>query len=99
MLLTDEVNVEMATIFLLEQSYLSVNEITYGSEESIDVLGVCVDDDVADVALFDFTQDLSVGVFGRLSDVHLHVLGWWRSYQVLQPDQPLNIKIYAKIYY
>lgn len=65
------------TICSYGRSYLSANEVTYGPEEGIDVLRVCVNDDVADVALLDFAQDLTIGVLRCLSDVYFHVLGWW----------------------
>ena len=53
----------------------------------VDVVGTRVDDDVADVALPHFPQDLAVGGRRRLADVHLDVLGRRRAHQILKPDQ------------
>ena len=46
--------------------------ITYGSEEGFDVFCSRVDDDVADVALFDLAQHLTVRAHRPLSNVNFH---------------------------
>ena len=60
---------------------------TYSSEEGFDVFCLGVDDNVANVTLFNLTQHLTVGADSALTDVHLHFAGGWRTDQILQPDQ------------
>lgn len=61
---------------------------TYGSEENVDVLRPCVDDDIVDVSLLDLAQHLAVSVDCSLSDVNFHFARRRSSNQILQPQQP-----------
>lgn len=68
-----------AKVFLLD--------MTYGSEENVDVLRPRVDDNVVDVSLLDLAQHLAVSVDRSLTDVHFHFARRRRSHQILQPQQ------------
>ena len=46
-----------------------------------------VDDDVANVALLNLAQHLTVRADSSLTDVHLHFARGRRAHQILQPDQ------------
>ena len=66
--------------------FFSYSFSTYGSEENVDVLRPCVDDNIVDVSLLDLAQHLAVSVDCSLSDVNFHFARRRSSNQILQPQ-------------
>jgi len=61
---------------------------THRSKELLHVRRICVNNQLEDLFVSDFPQDLPVGCRARLTNVHFSSHGWRGFYEILQFEQP-----------
>lgn len=66
--------------------YRVVSGNTHRSEELLHVRRICVDDQLEDLLVPDFAQNLPVGSRTRLTDVHFGPHGWRGFHEILQSE-------------